>query len=820
MSQQQRHSSSSLQHSRREFDPSRALSSEADPTRNFSTPRREYVYGGSVSSHHHQPHHRDDYRRYSRPQHDDGGSNSFRQERPPSSFSSSSSAHNDRKRVELSHQPQPSEQQHYKIHDDRRNVSNTNVSSHHNYHSENYYHRSHDSDRRPSHHGYRHRDDKISRKEEDTYDRKNHHPPSSYDTQKRSSNYQQEHDDRHFPSSQSSRNVPALSSNVTPSTNDELRNTKQMETKRKALVAFKDQHEERTITTDTKRVKFEKSPIVDSSAKSSNTPKENNTLTTQQQVPPPNEEEMIKQTLLMEEQLIKANDENEVKRKREERKKKFQQMEKEKQEVSPNLQPEDHIISEDENDETESSVAPLSSDAFKSGGDNSFYYELEQERNKLQERSMNDDISGSSKEPTVTSLHEDTNNEKGKEGESSPFIDMFGASTDELIQALVTSEASTHVNTAVDLYDDPEGYYRFTIGEVMNDRYKIEMFLGQGVFSQVVQASDKLAKDPQSQRVAIKIIRSSETMRKAGMKELNIISMLMDRDPNDESHIIRMLDHFTYRNHLCLVFELLEMNLRDILKHYGRKEGKQVGISMDAVRVYTKQLLVALKHIQDCNIIHADIKPDNMLVHSSHTKVKLSDFGSASDISENSITPYLVSRFYRAPEIILGMKYSYPIDMWSVACTVFELYTGKILFPSQNNNDALRLMMELKGKFSNKVLKKCAFRESHFDFNGDGAFLFREWDPLTKKIKVRKMYFQKSITDLKAMLLNSMLSNQHVEDEKAIKEERKLVLMLHDFLDKALILDPSKRLTVADALKHPFVMESTTIQTQNLVNIY
>jgi len=160
------------------------------------------------------------------------------------------------------------------------------------------------------------------------------------------------------------------------------------------------------------------------------------------------------------------------------------------------------------------------------------------------------------------------------------------------------------------------------------------------------------------------------------------------------------------------------------------------------------------------------------------------------------------------------MKYGYPIDMWSVACTVYELYTGKILFPSQNNNDAIRLFMEVKGKFPKKMLKKCAFRDTHFDFNGDGSFLFREWDALTKKIKVKRMHFHKNTKDLKAMLLSAMISNNSNLDrnEESNKEERQLVVSLHDFLEKALILDPSKRLSVSEALKHPFVQQKTPSQ--------
>jgi serine/threonine-protein kinase PRP4 len=92
---------------------------------------------------------------------------------------------------------------------------------------------------------------------------------------------------------------------------------------------------------------------------------------------------------------------------------------------------------------------------------------------------------------------------------------------------------------------------------------------------------------------------------------------------------------------------LISMNLREILRKYGR----DVGIHIKAVRIYGQHLLLALSLLKKCNIIHADIKPDNMLVNESKNVLKLCDFGSASDVSEADITPYLVSRFYRAPEI-------------------------------------------------------------------------------------------------------------------------------------------------------------------------
>lgn len=110
------------------------------------------------------------------------------------------------------------------------------------------------------------------------------------------------------------------------------------------------------------------------------------------------------------------------------------------------------------------------------------------------------------------------------------------------------------------------------------------------------------------------------------------------------------------------------MNLREVLKKFG----KNVGLHIKAVRSYTQQLLLALKLLKKCGILHADIKPDNILVTENNLVLKLCDFGSASPITDNEITPYLVSRFYRAPEIILGLTYDYGIDIWSAGCTIYE----------------------------------------------------------------------------------------------------------------------------------------------------
>lgn len=85
----------------------------------------------------------------------------------------------------------------------------------------------------------------------------------------------------------------------------------------------------------------------------------------------------------------------------------------------------------------------------------------------------------------------------------------------------------------------------------------------------------------------------------------------MDNDPQGKKHVIRLLDHFEYRKHLCLVLELLNINLRDLLKKFG----KNVGLNIKAVRAYATQIFHSLSLLYKCKIIHADIKPDNILVN-------------------------------------------------------------------------------------------------------------------------------------------------------------------------------------------------------------
>ncbi|XP_023346451.1 serine/threonine-protein kinase prp4 [Eurytemora carolleeae] len=366
------------------------------------------------------------------------------------------------------------------------------------------------------------------------------------------------------------------------------------------------------------------------------------------------------------------------------------------------------------------------------------------------------------------------------------FADEFSTPTGghKLIQ-----NQNTENPNLTDNWDDAEGYYRVRIGETLDGRYNVFGYTGQGVFSNVVRARDSVRG---KQEVAIKIIRNNEIMHKSGLKEMELLRRVNDTDADDKYHCIRLFRHFFHKNHLCMVFEPLAMNLREVLKKYG----KNVGLHIKAVRSYAQQLLLALKIMKKSNIIHADIKPDNILVNESKLLLKLADFGSASHVAEGEITPYLVSRFYRAPEIILGMKYDFQVDLWSTGATIYELCTGKIMFPGTTNNHMLKLFMDFKGKIPNKIIRKGQFKDLHFDQNC--CFLYHDIDKVTQREKIVNMPVVNKTRHLDSELTGG---------NKLPEDQLRKIKQLTDFLEKIHLLDPAKRISLNQCLSHPFIQD-------------
>lgn len=419
---------------------------------------------------------------------------------------------------------------------------------------------------------------------------------------------------------------------------------------------------------------------------------------------------------------------------------------------------------------------------------------MEEERARHDKRLFKED--DQSLEQADHRVTEETNEPAAPPKKTGEEFDMFADDVDEddmFAEAPMKARAETKTAQALDAnlmdnWDDAEGYYSTILGELIEDRYHVTQNLGRGMFSSVVRATDGRSGKP----VAIKIVRNNETMRKAGIKEIDILKDIAANDPEDKKHLIRLQRSFDHKGHLCMVFENLSMNLREVLKKFGR----DVGINIKAIRAYSQQLFMGLGLLRKCQYIHADLKPDNILVNEARSALKICDLGSASPITENATAPYLVSRFYRAPEVILGIPYDYGIDMWSIGCTLFELYTGKILFTGRNNNGMLRAIMECRGKFPHKLLRRGALTYEYFDDLLN--FRAQEIDKVTGRTIIK-------LIDIKAKPVRDLRSRLIPKDKRLSDQERKELDLFADLLDKCLDLRPEKRITPNDALKHPFI---------------
>lgn len=213
------------------------------------------------------------------------------------------------------------------------------------------------------------------------------------------------------------------------------------------------------------------------------------------------------------------------------------------------------------------------------------------------------------------------------------------------------------------------------------------------------------------------------------------------------------------------------MNLYEFIKAHAFR-----GFSSRIIRRFTKQILSSLILLKQRKVIHCDLKPENILLrHPLHSEIKVIDFGSSCFENEKVYT-YIQSRFYRSPEVILGMTYGMPIDMWSVGCILAELYTGVPIFPGENEQEQLACIMEVFGPPEKHLIEKSTRRKLFFDSVGKPR--------LTVSSKGRRR--RPSSKTLQQVL--------KCDDDVFV-----------DFLARCLRWDPERRLKPEEAIRHEFI---------------
>lgn len=243
------------------------------------------------------------------------------------------------------------------------------------------------------------------------------------------------------------------------------------------------------------------------------------------------------------------------------------------------------------------------------------------------------------------------------------------------------------------------------------------------------------------------------------------------QDPQNKHSMVNFTHSFYFRGHLCISTELLDMNLYEFIKANAFR-----GFSLKLIRRFTKQMLSSLNLLKEHKVIHCDLKPENILLrHPLHTEIKVIDFGSSCYENERVYT-YIQSRFYRSPEVILGMTYGMPIDMWSLGCILAELFTGVPIFPGENEQEQLACIMEVFGPPEKHLIEKSTRKKLFFDSMGKPR--------LTVSSKGRRR--RPSSKTLQQVI--------KCDDEAFL-----------DFLSRCLRWDPDRRLKPDEAINHHFI---------------
>uniref|UniRef100_A0A4W6BKV8 Cyclin-dependent kinase-like 2 n=1 Tax=Lates calcarifer TaxID=8187 RepID=A0A4W6BKV8_LATCA len=212
------------------------------------------------------------------------------------------------------------------------------------------------------------------------------------------------------------------------------------------------------------------------------------------------------------------------------------------------------------------------------------------------------------------------------------------------------------------------------------ERYESLGLVGEGSYGTVLKCRHR----DSGRLVAIKKFVDSDddkTVKKIALREIRLLRQLR------HSNLVNLLEVWKRRRRWYLVFEFVERTLLDDL------EQNPSGLNLNTSRQYLYQILRAAAFCHQQNIIHRDIKPENILI-SHGDVVKLCDFGFARTVASPAeggvYTDYVATRWYRAPELLVGdIKYGKPVDVWAIGCLSLEMLTGQPLFPGDSDLDQI-----------------------------------------------------------------------------------------------------------------------------------
>uniref|UniRef100_T1IJZ0 non-specific serine/threonine protein kinase n=1 Tax=Strigamia maritima TaxID=126957 RepID=T1IJZ0_STRMM len=329
------------------------------------------------------------------------------------------------------------------------------------------------------------------------------------------------------------------------------------------------------------------------------------------------------------------------------------------------------------------------------------------------------------------------------------------------------------------------GYHPVHIGGTFCSRYIVCSKLGWGTFSTVWKCWDQ-----RDQRyVALKILRSESKIGHASLLEMKLLEHSRDCavSASQKGKVVQLLDRFMFSGvngtHVCMVFEIVGISLFQLLRRFGNP-----GIPLTTVKSIMRQVLEALDYLHvTCGIIHTDIKPENICVVENSTSqysidpmtVTIADLGSA--IWADSHNSCLIqTSSYRAPEVLLELEFGPKVDIWSAACMAYALATGYFLFPASSDDLSeaevhLARIVCVVGDVPKEMAFSCRRSRKIFTFDG----------------KLR------CFPDIKCEIFELLTKKCKWNSSEAHR--------FAEFLLPMLAIDPDKRVSAKDALKHPWL---------------
>ncbi|KAG0304253.1 dual specificity protein kinase kns1 [Linnemannia gamsii] len=382
--------------------------------------------------------------------------------------------------------------------------------------------------------------------------------------------------------------------------------------------------------------------------------------------------------------------------------------------------------------------------------------------------------------------------------EKAPYASYYNPPPNHAPKVITKDQAAfgRDAPAAIPPWDDKEGHYIVVPGEDLTSRYKMIRLLGQGTFGKVVECFDR----DTGKHCAIKIIRAVQKYRDASKIEARVLNTLKKSDPRNSYKCLHLNEIFDYRNHVCMVFNLLGQSIYDWLK-----DNSFCPFPPNQIQQFARQLLTSVAFLHRLRLIHTDLKPENILLANGNFRtepykksptntrrvlldpdIRLIDFGSATFQDEHHST-VVSTRHYRAPEIILGMGWSYPCDIWSVGCILVEFLTGEALFQTHDNLEHLAMMQAVLGPIPEKLIRASQRAQQKF-------FIHGRLDYPNDETKRNSRKYVRALRPLRDYVVPAGNRSENVSFASEFM----------DLLSQLLAYDSDHRISAVDALRHPY----------------